>query len=170
MKEPFDSTYLTVKKIFIDYLQQMKLRKTPERFAILREIYSTNSHFDIDSLYNQMKNNKYLVSRATLYNTMDLLLDCGLVIKHQFGHNCSQYEKSYKFRQHDHFMDVETNTVLEFCDPRILEIQKSIEEQFGVEITHHSLTFYGRKKVENEKLKDESEKLKVENEKLKVEK
>lgn len=156
MKEPIDSTYLTVKKIFIDYLQQMKLRKTPERFAILREIYSTNSHFDIDSLYNQMKNNKYLVSRATLYNTMELLLDSGLVIKHQFGHNCSQYEKSYKFRQHDHFIDVEDNTVLEFCDPRILEIQKSIEEQFGVEITHHSLTFYGRKKVESEKLKDKS--------------
>lgn len=149
MKESFDNIYLTVKNIFIEYLQSKNLRKTPERFAILREIYTIKSHFDIDTLYNQMKNNKYLVSRATLYNTIELLLDSGLVIKHQFGHNCSQYEKSYKFRQHDHFIEVDTNEVLEFCDPRLLEIQKSIEEQFGVEITHHSLIFYGHKKTES---------------------
>ena len=146
MKDSFDNTYLAVKKIFIDYLQRRKLRKTPERFAILKEIYSTNGHFDIDSLYNRMKDNKYRVSRATLYNTIDLLLDCGLVIKHQFGHNCAQYERSYKFRQHDHFIDIETENVMEFCDPRLLEIQRSIEEQLGVEITHHSLIFYGHKK------------------------
>lgn len=146
MKDSNDNTLLTVRKLFIDYLQSRNLRKTPERFAILKEIYSIKGHFGIEQLYNNMKESKYRVSRATLYNTIDLLLDCGLVIKHQFGHNCSLYEKSYKFRQHDHFIDVETETVLEFCDPRLLEIQKSIEEQLGVEITHHSLIFYGRKK------------------------
>ena len=72
MKDSFDNTYLAVKKIFIDYLMRCKLRKTPERFAILKEIYSINGHFDIDSLYNIMKDNKYRVSRATLYNTIDL--------------------------------------------------------------------------------------------------
>ncbi len=146
MKETLDNSYLSVKKLFTEYLQQRKLRKTPERFAILREIYSTNGHFDIDTLYNLMKEDKYLVSRATLYNTIELLLDCGLVIKHQFGHNRAQYERAYKFRQHDHFIDMETEQVMEFCDPRLLEIQRSIEEQLGVEITHHSLIFYGRKK------------------------
>ena len=146
MKETFDNTFLSVKKIFTDYLQRHKLRKTPERFAILNEIYSIDGHFDIDALYNRMKDNKYRVSRATLYNTMELLLDSGLVIKHQFGHNCAQYEKSYKFRQHDHFIDTETNQVMEFCDPRLWEIQRAIEEQLGVEITHHSLIFYGHKK------------------------
>ena len=146
MKENFDNTYLSVKKIFTDYLQRHKLRKTPERFAIIKEIYSIDGHFDIDALYNRMKDNKYRVSRATLYNTMELLLDSGLVIKHQFGHNCAQYEKSYKFRQHDHFIDTETEQVMEFCDPRLWEIQRAIEEQLGVEITHHSLISYGRKK------------------------
>lgn len=146
MKESTDNTFLTVRKLFTDYLQEKQLRKTPERYAILKEIYSIKGHFGIEMLYNRMKDNKYRVSRATLYNTIDLLLDCGLVIKHQFGRNCSQYEKSYKFRQHDHFIDVETEEVLEFCDPRLLEIQKAIEEQLGVEITHHSLIFYGKKK------------------------
>ena len=147
MRETLDNSYLSVKKLFTEYLQQRKLRKTPERFAILREIYSTNGHFDIDTLYNLMKENKYRVSRATLYNTIELLQDSGLVIKHQFGHNRAQYERAYKFRQHDHFIDMETEQVMEFCDPRLLEIQRSIEEQLGVEITHHSLIFYGHKKT-----------------------
>ena len=135
---PFD-VKLTKEQAYGDYEEERVL-------DLDREIFSINGHFDIDSLYNQMKDNKYRFSRATLYNTIDLLLDCGLVIKHQFGHNCAQYERSYKFRQHDHFIDLETENVMEFCDPRLLEIQRSIEEQLGVEITHHSLIFYGHKK------------------------
>ncbi len=144
MKDLQDTNFITVKKIFTDYLAEKNLRKTPERYTILREIYNTDGHFDIDTLYNKMKQSHYQVSRATLYNTMVLLLDCNLVIKHQFGHNSATYERSFKFKQHDHFVDLETGKVLEYCDPRLLEIQRSIEKELGVEISHHSLIFYGR--------------------------
>ena len=132
--------------VFTNFLNHHNHRITPERFSILTEIYSIDGHFDIDSLYEKMNKKNYRVSRATLYNTIELLLESGLVRKHQFGQNQAHYEKSYFDKQHDHVILTDTGEVIEFCDPRIQSIKKTIEEVFDIEITNHSLYFYGNRK------------------------
>lgn len=132
-----------VKKIFSAYLENNGLRKTSERFAILDEIYDRDDHFDAETLYVHMKSQAYQVSRATVYNTLDLLVQCNLVTRHQFGKNLAQYEKAYGYRQHDHLICVDCNRVLEFCDPRIQQIQTTMGELFNMKIEHHALTMYG---------------------------
>lgn len=132
--------------LFEAYLEQNSHRKTPERLTILNEIYAYEGHFDIDALFAHMTRQGNSVSRATLYNTVDLLIDCNLVRKHQFGDKVAQYEKCYRIKQHDHVILADTGEVIEFCDPRIQQIKATLEELFDIEVLHHNLNVYARKR------------------------
>ena len=148
----------TIKDVLKQYLQDKGFRNTPERYTILEEIYNMEHHFNVDDLYLLMMQKKYHVSKATIYNSIEIFLDAGLIRKHQFGEktqSSSSYEKSYFDKQHDHLViyksdsDKEIEEIIEFCDPRIQGIKESIEKAFGVSIDTHSLYFYGHKKSEN---------------------
>ncbi|HNP48708.1 MAG TPA: transcriptional repressor [Bacteroidia bacterium] len=133
-----------VRRIFTQYLEKHGHRKTAERYSILDEVYQSNEHFDVDSLYTLMKDKGYQISRATIYNTIELLLDSELVTRHQFGKNLARFEKSYAYKQHDHLICQDCEHVFEFCDPRIQQIQSMMGDILKFDITHHSLNLFGK--------------------------
>lgn len=131
-----------VKEEFTEYLTLHKHRKTPERYAILDHIYSTKGHFDMDSLYTSMKETSFRVSRATLYNTIELLLDCSLVVKHQFGANVSQYERAYGNENHDHLICLSCGDVRESKNSNLFTpAQQKKLKRFKV--SYYSMYIYG---------------------------
>ncbi len=134
---------------FSIYLEEHNLRKTTERIMILEEIYSRNDHFDAEELYMDFQNRNQLISRATIYNTLELLSDSGFIRRNQFGANKTRYEKAGNFRQHDHLICLDCNKISEFCDPRLQQIQQTVSNVMQFEIQSHDLLLFGKCLKEN---------------------
>jgi len=132
-----------IQKILDDYILSRKLRKTKERNTILSLIYEYPQHFTVEELYIFMKKKQIDISRATLYNTIELLLECSLIKKHQFDDRSFFYEKAYKKHQHDHIICKKCGKIVEFCDPRLNQIIEDIAQINSFEILSHELYLFG---------------------------
>ena len=130
--------------MFASFLKQRGQRQTPERFAVLEQVYASTDHADADELFVRMKQKGSRVSRATVYNTLELLIECDLVVRHQFGTGQAKYEAAYSYWQHDHLICMDCNELLEFCDPRLHEVRQMVAEVYQFNIKHHSLNLYGQ--------------------------
>lgn len=112
---------------FTRFLAERKLRRTPERFAILRKALEMQRHFVVDTLYDSLETDGYHVSRATVYNTIQLLAEAGIVRRHQFANQPAQYEKTVDtaMGNHHHLVCLHCGKVKEVVDHAIL---KSLSE------------------------------------------
>ena len=116
-----DSVRSAVERILDNYLEMNNHRKTPERYAILRAVYSMNGHFTLDELGEKLAAEyKFPVSRATLYNTMNLFMELRLVIRHRFQ-GTTKYEACYADDSHCHQICTVCGKVTEVKAPEIAE-------------------------------------------------
>ena len=128
-----------ISKILKEYLKENKLRCTPERFKILNMIYSIDGSFDIDTLLQHMEEKKFRVSRATIYNTITLLINANLVTHHLFG-NRSRYEKCFN-NEKSHLICTKCGRITEITIPNLRETITPDIKKFH--LTHYSLYVYG---------------------------
>ncbi len=139
-----------VKQLLTKYLNEKGHRKTSERYLVLETIYDLDDHFDVDRIHSMIKDKGVHISKATVYNTLELLLDAGLIRKHHFTRKAAYYEKNFFNKSHDHIIvtneDGELEKIIEFCDPRIENIKRDLEEYLGIDITGHDLYFYAKTK------------------------
>lgn len=117
-----DKAVMSARHKLTEYLDKRNLRKTPERFAILELVFSHNDHFRIETLYQEMEERSYHVSRSTVYNTMELFCECGIVRKHQFNTRRSLYEKvvNTSAGNHHHLICTECGKIREIKDAELM--------------------------------------------------
>lgn len=122
--------------LFTGLLEEKGYRKTTERYAIFDLICSIQGHFDIEMLHQQMEDRNFHVSKATLYNTIELLVNAGWVIRHQFGSQFVQYELMKAAETHYHLICTNCGVVLEQKNDSLISVVKSSK------ITRFTPAFY----------------------------
>ncbi len=130
-------------EIFTDFLKKGSYRITAERFEVLEYAFKQTQHFSADELFLAMKNDGSNISRATVYNTLELLVSCGLLQKHNFMGKESRYEKSLGVSEHDHLICLNCGKITEFENNEIIKIQERICNEFGFIPVNHSFHIYG---------------------------
>lgn len=128
---------------FIDYLRTRGMRVTSERLALLEEIYRQHGHIDAEQLLDGVREAGHSVSRATVYRTLELLVDCGLVQRQRLGRNRYLYEHVHPGQRHDHLTCRSCGRVVEFVSPAIQAMLNEICRAHGFSREERQLQILG---------------------------
>ncbi len=131
------------KEFFTQYLRRNKYRVTPERFEILDTVLECNGHFDADELFLRMKNDGSKVSRATVYNTLDKLTECGIISRYRFGERLARYELMYGNEHHHHVICRSCGKIEEFVDKRVERFARDAAKALDYQFQNTVLHIYG---------------------------
>lgn len=121
------------------------LRLTDQRRTIARVLEEAQDHPDVEALYDRASKADPRISLATVYRTVKLFEEAGILEKHDFGDGRARYETADR-DHHDHLIDLQSGEVIEFVDPEIEALQIRIAEKLGYELKGHRLELYGVKK------------------------
>ncbi len=133
----------TAKESFTQYLQAKNLRVTRERLDMVDELMAMDGHFDAEELYATLREKGIKVSRATVYNTLDLLVQCGLISKYRFGDNPMRYEKAFGRPRHDHLICLNCGDIIEFVNQDLDTIQTKVCKDHRFRFENSSLQIFG---------------------------
>jgi Fur family ferric uptake transcriptional regulator len=131
------------RSVFAAFLAGKRLKLTRQRDAVIREIFGGGGHFEAEDLVETLKRKRARVSRATVYRTLELLQECRLVEKVNFGTTRSFYEHIQPGEHHDHIICTRCNLVIEFVDERIEKLQEEICARYGIRLQSHSMRLFG---------------------------
>ena len=120
------------------------VRLTDQRKLIAQAMSNSQDHPDVDELHRRVSKLDSKVSIATVYRTVKLFEEAGIVSKHDFKGNKARYEEVPK-EHHDHLIDINTGEIIEFVDEDIEKLQKKVAEKLGYKLVDHRLELYGTK-------------------------
>ena len=121
------------------------VKLTDQRKIIAKVMSTSNDHPNVDELYNRVVKIDQKISIATVYRTVKLFQESGILAKHDFKGSKARYEELNE-GHHDHLIDVKTGEIIEFVDNEIEDLQKKVAEKYGYELVDHKLELYGIKK------------------------
>jgi Fur family ferric uptake transcriptional regulator len=130
-------------KFFVQYLRDNNLKVTKERLMLLEELFGSSGHLDADSLLFQLRSQGKHVSRATIYRTLDLLVQCGLARKSRLGREHYVYEKVTPGKRHDHMVCTGCGRIIEFYDNDLDERQRQVCLEHNFRPSFYSLQIQG---------------------------
>jgi len=121
------------------------VKLTDQRKIIARVMSESDDHPDVDELYKRVSQIESKISIATVYRTVKLFEETGILAKHEFKGGKARYEELNE-SHHDHLIDVKTGKIIEFVDEDIEKLQKKVAEKYGYDLVDHKLELYGIKK------------------------
>ena len=121
------------------------VKLTDQRKIIAKVMSESNDHPDVDELYKRVLKIDSKISIATVYRTVKLFEEFGILTKHEFKGDKARYEELNE-SHHDHLIDVKSGEIIEFVDQEIEKLQKKIAEKYGYDLVDHKLELYGIKK------------------------
>jgi|TARA_B100001540_G_scaffold309670_1_gene326236 Fur family ferric uptake transcriptional regulator len=121
------------------------VKLTEQRKIIAKVMSDATDHPDVDELYKRVSRIDSKISIATVYRTVKLFEESGIVAKHDFKGGKARYEELSE-SHHDHLIDVKTGEIIEFVDDEIEKLQKKVADKYGYELVDHKLELYGVKK------------------------